>query len=542
MITHKIKPLTFNNTYTLTKRNTMTGEEESYEFHNIVLSSNFVNSLYGGYGCRVCQLGSGSGIPSSSDTSLFNFLFKVYDEGNYSTKTLEEENKNEFTYKFVFPASSSYVGTITEVGLAATNRNNDNGYLITHALITDSEGNPISVEKTAIDEIIVTVKFVIERPDPSTSKQKWSFSIGKFRDANSFGKSGSYMFTDSYTQILYSFLLSGLHFDVDQQQSNQKNEACADSGTMIKSESTVSCTAEWASTNSFVGFVNSIIVGRNKEFRIQFPNTSVFPVRQLENIAVGTGDGITTDFVPEIPLWIEDTEIIYVNGVAKQRGVDYLVDSVSNLSKKYEYSLGNFVKRFVEYSKTRDSLWCGEFGIPFSGVSYPVHMLSFSKPIVIEYDYEDSFSSKVNMIKTGSWNRNEDTWTIPRGTSLVFETSSDGTTFSEIYRVTTTSNGRTSFPDSGFVNVEEQLSVRFLRIRIELPEGTDLSDYEDCNLYLSGSSNYLDRSTFLGYVGEYSIRFIEPPEEGAIITASLGIDRPYKSSNFVIQYNPVFNF
>ena len=51
-----------------------------------------------------------------------------------------------------------------------------------------------------------------------------------------------------------------------------------------------------------------------------------------------------------------------------------------------------------------------------------------------------------------------------------------------------------------------------------------------------------DNSTFFGYVGEYAIRFLNPPALNDVLTIDMDIDRPYKDNDFIIQWNPQLTF
>lgn len=547
MITHKIKPLTFNNTYTLTKRNVLTGEEEAHEFHNVILN-NF--GYLAGRRSRAalfgrCYLGSGSGIPSASDTGLFHSLFYNPQNPTYSSKRAGD--KKDFTFSYVFPASSSYVGTITEVGLV----DSQSGYFVTHALVTDSEGNPISIEKTNIDEVIVTVKISVERPNFS-SGQTWAFEQAWLKDGYSFGMSGAFINGYYYSGYQGAKLSYGWSPELTHDGTDPSLESISSS----QSNGKVSCSFEWDSQVSFVGFVNSILVGKTNgpssgdyggaAFHLLFPNSSVFPTRHLTNLSLGTGDGETTDFVPEIPMWVEDTEVVYKDGVALERGVDYLVDSVSNPEKSTSYGLGTFVceiKNDHSYSGNYQGVYY--FGMKTGSISFggyehyasPMVLLNHETPIIFEYAQEFSFTSKVNALRIGSWSiksgSTNNRW--PAGTSMIFETSSDGEIFEEIFRSTLRSQNY-GFSDSEYHFIEELSSVKFLRIRLELPSGANPDSYKGQWLYCTNGDSYF------GYIGEYAIRFVNPPEEGAVLTVDLSIDRPYKSANNIIQYNPEFNF
>ena len=99
------------------------------------------------------HFGTGSGTPTPDRTRLFSHL---------GTKTAEVEETikalptSKVTKKIVL-RPEEYVGqTITEVGVAYGSSESS---LITHAMIKDAEGNPLSIEKTDIDviEIYATI-------------------------------------------------------------------------------------------------------------------------------------------------------------------------------------------------------------------------------------------------------------------------------------------------------------------------------------------------------------------------------------------------
>lgn len=96
------------------------------------------------------DFGKGAGALLSSRTTLFNKL------GNAIVTAVETVINQQplpsyATYMIVIPPSS-YVGeTITEVGFS-----NQTGVLVTHALIKDSEGNPLTLgPKTSTQEITI---------------------------------------------------------------------------------------------------------------------------------------------------------------------------------------------------------------------------------------------------------------------------------------------------------------------------------------------------------------------------------------------------
>ena len=103
--------------------------------------------------------GTGTGIPTPDRTALFSPLGYKNAETDNIVKAFPTSS---FTRKITL-LPSEYVGeTITEVGIA-----NSEGRLLTHAMLKDSEGNPLSLTKTDLDvvEIYATVFTTINSGD-----------------------------------------------------------------------------------------------------------------------------------------------------------------------------------------------------------------------------------------------------------------------------------------------------------------------------------------------------------------------------------------
>jgi len=105
------------------------------------------------------RLGVGEGVPSSSDTALFSPI-----GGNLiATNMVHSYNvpTSIKTFSVTAPATSSYVGEITEVGVYLGNLNYV-GPLFSHALFLDAEGNPTSINKRDTDTLEVDVTIYVD--------------------------------------------------------------------------------------------------------------------------------------------------------------------------------------------------------------------------------------------------------------------------------------------------------------------------------------------------------------------------------------------
>lgn len=533
----KIKMFDMRGDYTITvKRQGKVMQEES--FHNL-FTTNFISRLiqtvnYFNY----CQLGSGSTAPSSSDTALASILWGVA----YSTYAIDGTSADGLSrtwkYTYVFPANSSYVGTIREVGLSGASY----GSINTHALVVDAEGQPISINKTYLDEVTITAKITITRPSWQ-SGQAWSFMSGPL--------SRSYLHT-ILNKSMYSVLLSAGWCPEYRPVKNCLYTSLPTDFTY--SNGTIRCSAEFSGDamtypydssygERFKDYVNSLLLGcsftyniysqmyATPPYRLLLPNADVFPVTTLEGLALGTGDGATVDFAPEVPAWLENTEIVYKNGSPLTRGVDYFVDNLGNIGKYWSVMLGNFVAEIdaKTVAGVQANIWgtdeCCSSSNGDGDMNSPV--VYADSPIIFKYGTDYAFSNKVNYFVLGTWTASA---SIPAGAALVFYYSrDDGSTWTEFGRISHTSAG-TAFTDTAEHTIATPVTG-ITHVKIAL-EDTDTTAYVRMSA----------RNGRFGYVGSYAIRFASAPADGDVLTIDINIDRPWKSSDTVIQWNPILSF
>ena len=87
--------------------------------------------------------GTGMGTPSSTDTRLFNFLASK----SISLQVSSMDKNNWKATQTVTLSENEWVGALTEVGLSPDSSEYTGDYIFTHALFTDSEGQPITIQK-----------------------------------------------------------------------------------------------------------------------------------------------------------------------------------------------------------------------------------------------------------------------------------------------------------------------------------------------------------------------------------------------------------
>lgn len=144
------KEASLHNKFEIIKRNINTGEVEKAYAKNLVTDYGLKRALRGWFlnqGQIIC-IGRVATAPKPTNTKLNSQI-------GYKVSTLEELviNENEgYAYRKmkIVLLPGDFVGEkITEVGLGQGNN------LHTHAILQDSEGNPISINKTDVDEITI---------------------------------------------------------------------------------------------------------------------------------------------------------------------------------------------------------------------------------------------------------------------------------------------------------------------------------------------------------------------------------------------------
>lgn len=541
----KTKMFDMRGDYTITvKRHGKITQEEN--FHNLItagLVSRLIRS-YTNY-FQYCQLGSGSTAPSSSDTALASMLWSV----QYSTYAIDSTSADGLSrtwkYTYIFPANSSYVGTIREVGLSAAS----SGSINTHALVVDAEGQPISIDKTYLDEVTITAKITVTRPSWQ-SGQTWSFMSGPLSRSDLYDiLDNTSVETNRHVLLSAGWCPEYLPVKNCQYTSLPTN--------FTYSNGTIRCSAEFSgdamtypygsdSGEKFKDYVNSLLLGcsgtnsyyndprsyKTPPYRLLLPNADVFPITTLEGLTLGTGDGSTVDFAPDIPVWLENTEIVYKNDSPLIRGVDYFVDNLGNIGKYWSVMLGNFVAEID--AEVVEGVQANIWGTDECGASYnygaeiinsPV--VYTDSPIILKYGTAYAFSDKFNYFVLGTWTASE---SIPAGAALVFYYSmDDGSTWTEFGRISHSSAG-TAFTDTTEHTIVTPIAG-ITHVKIAL-EDTDTTAYVRMSA----------RDGRFGYVGSYAIRFASAPAAGDILTIDMNIDRPWKSSDNVIQWNPILSF
>lgn len=286
-----------HNRFDIEVRDSKTGDlKQKGIAENIVL-----NQMY----TRICadaayfvniHFGNGTGTLDPTRTSLFNHL---------GTRTAETEETikafpvSKWVRKITLNPEEFVDTSFTEVGIAYGSTNTN---LVTHALIKDSEGNPLSLTKTNLDVLVIYATVFIEFNE--VSSMKWYTPAGS-------NKLVVYLTSGTATSPVYA----QLHVDTIYQPALTTKYMTPTVSGNKRVFGTVRFGISEANSivNQIKGFSLTQIAG------FEMPAPDILGNWSLQDTTIGVGDGIKTNFV--VPYGAVKNIIVKVNGVETS---DYL--------------------------------------------------------------------------------------------------------------------------------------------------------------------------------------------------------------------------
>ncbi len=458
----KIKAgVNFHNRFDVVKNGEWVGYAE-----NIIL-----NQMYN----RICNFstyfnnihfGTGSGTPTPDRTSLFSHL---------GTKTAEVEETikafptSKVTKKIVLMPEEHVEKTITEVGVAYGSTESN---LVTHAMLKDAEGNPLSINKTDIDviEIYSTVFVTLLE----SQNLYWSTSGN-----SSYSDLIKYLVGGASFPTPYIMTALSPHFPDSKIPVGYVVSTNTATRTADVSNKKVTFTAR-------VGINSGNIVNQTDDFSL-FGVCRYKPTitHQLEDYYVGSGDGQTTSFdcIPNI-----SNAVVKVEGV-----VDPTAVVVGNVNKTGKLSILHYAEEAYGATKPKMFSLVDDFERSPGG-------LSWKNGISIN-------GKKFKLTFRGS--------TTVRYTTFILSSSVDGETWVERMNVSR---------NSGSVG-EYSLDVEWddLYYKFDFGGAGSVSQ-ADTRFWLEDPQAMLPKVTLQ-----------TPPEEGEIVTVSGIVPYYPKDENYVVD-------
>ena len=516
--------------YRFIAKDIRTGKETDLGTYHNIATNKFLEcmayghkqSLYGSDpAINVMRFGSGTAEPSATDTAMGTQLWTIDLDAITNTAVSDDYLSVSKTFRCIVPASESYVGRITEVGLGAS----VGSYLLTHALLKDAESHPIYIDKTDVMQLTVlcTLTFTKTKNDLEFSLYSWykyafgnairilvGYSMGGSGHNTRIrlnGTRGEYLRKIGNTNVIST---PRAYFTKD--KSNIPS--LWDSSTRKATISGLRALATEGNTH----YVHSLGIGidNNLQAFIHFPNERVFPKQTFEGMSVGAGDGETTDFKPPLNFWVKDTEEIFVNGTKLVRDVDYTCDYYNNLDNLEELypstqaliaggyiSSGSSTTRFYVSTTTMDR----EFSHNVTATP--------EVPLIVEFPMADDPAL--------DWSIDRWTMRIMAGASKVnlqIYCSDDKENWESVFYITNLGTSDYTY------NITKRTKKYW---KFEVTGGTSISD------------NGVALKLYARRTGEM-IHFTNPPALGAVITMNAQIDRPLKNSAHAIDFNPVIQF
>ena len=507
----------FKNNYRLQHIDTITGETlHDLEFHNVVLDQIIKAVDFDAWGHHFgIAIGDGSGIPSASDTKLFHEIKKFTEGSNGVTGECSKKNDNTllFSFSVTIPAKASEVYDISEVGVCFLNDT-----LVTHALILDSEGNPIIVKKKDTDKIILNCELYVTFESEGIE----NFSIDNF-----VGSPG----------VLLIRCIFGAATSLEAQRVSTARDRqyinCPSTYFLsyltdwIKDKNAKTLTVNFGPSRlpeySMPAYIKGITFG--KLGTIKLPNEAIFPRYKVSNITVGIGDGETTKFKCPLNYFIKESETIRVGTEEKIRNTDYTIDNEANQDELIELSAGNeaiisggsyagtgYVPFFRKAFVKMDSGISGDFGPTEMNASNPLYL-----------DFKESVKLNTLIVPSDS-----------RGTFTLFGRNTEEEDWALIGQFTPNNENNHYNFDLCYYRYIKLTSTTFNHgMRKEEGSGytNTYNTIEKCK----------EGCYFIGYVGD-GIEFTTPPPEGAVITMDAYTDLPFVSPNNVLDLSATLTF
>lgn len=512
----------FKNNYRLQHIDTITDEIlHDLEFHNVVLDQ-IIDTVRTGASSNDnfgIAIGNGSGIPSASDTQLFHEIRKFTAMGKCSKKN---NNTLLFSISVTIPASTSEVYDISEVGVCFCNDK-----LVTHALILDSEGNPIIVKKKDTDKIILNCELYVTFESEGIE----NFSIDDFvLNPGSGALVLQHIFGAATSLEAQRVSTASWHYNYLNNYTRCPSTYQLPGGRGVKDKDAKTLTMNFGPSRmlefSMPTYIRGITFG--KLGTIKLPNETIFPRYKVSNITIGIGDGETTKFKCPLNYFIQDSETIRVGAEEKIRNTDYTIDNEANQDELIELSAGNeaiisggrsnagtsgvplFRKPFSRRYDDRNM--SGDFGPSMIDASNPLY-LDFKEPAKLN-TLRVPLKSKGTFILSGR-NTEEEDWTL-------------------IGQFTPNNENNHYNFDLCYYRYIKLTSSTSTPVMYEIKGNGYTDQYntiEKCkkNCY------------FIGYVGD-GIEFTTPPPEGAVITMDAYTDLPFVSPNNVLDLSATLTF
>lgn len=535
--------LSLHNYFDVELENTLTGEVRRYKAYNTVTDLFYKRMFqyHNGTGTMdaVC-VGTGTGTITTSSTSIFTTV----SNGLKSLTHTEYTCISPGTFRRVSTAlfgETDALGNLTEIGVGSGTTS-----LATHAFFTDSEGNPITIEKTNTDRLTVTVT-IYSSISVSGAGRRGTLPMGirhNYKDSdywypsrrlavmNEVGLKTPWKGTNAelsdgsqMANLLFGTNpFCGLGSQRDALQISGLFEPLpgyhdssgftgriflnhTSSITNLPATLRYTLRSQIKSTDNNCDDSRTFAIKSMNIFDLlsfTFPNHDVFPPKELEFTLVG--DGVTTGFNLGVPELIANDSnfpvTVTIDGVATNaftfNGKDFTLKQAWCTSDN-KYLVGSTISK-----SPTGSYVAGTILVPFYGSSI-----------------DGGYVERTNGTLTYDFESPKEVDTLQSEIACILEYSTDGTTWTEAARTTTT---RVVSPPAPTTVTFAAITARYWRV-------TATWKYGDTN---TGKANALH---FAGNFDKVTpqIEFTNPPANGVEIKVKAYTEYPLKNANWLID-------
>ncbi len=336
--------LKMHNRFDFEVRDARTGELKQKAYaENIVLNNYWTRLTNGPMG--YVNIGTGTGTLDPARTALFTYLDGKQLGGDVWSKNITEgwvAIKKSAQWLETEQQNTAW----TEIGCAS---NSITGYLCTHALIKDQNGNPVTISKGLTD--IITVYATIYIYYPVAGFDNGNIMI-PLHEADSAYRVPPILksIVSSTTAFQYYYVGQG-DLVYPSLSAIDSNSGLNYIGTTSQAydapnkKRSATCPRIAAASVNNPGGIKSIIFGYadnspsySNSLVVKIPCTA-FPYSAIAAESIGTGDGSTVDFATDFPFVKNDSSfVLKKNGNTLTYGTDYTVDfGIPNQSRLDEY-------------------------------------------------------------------------------------------------------------------------------------------------------------------------------------------------------------
>jgi len=320
------------NNYQFELVDSQTGEvKQTVECHNTVLSAVIENMKKGAfYIPNTISLGTATGI-------IWRYVTDASEGLSGASNVLTVTYPTAKRVLKLTVAASQANGALTSCYLGQYGSwNSRSDTLLTSALFTDAEGNPIVINKTATDilNVTVTVQYVythIQHPKegtevfmcPGDKCALFNNLIGNY--------GGMYAGFSMYAASKYD----------ERQTKVNANSDTATGTTLDGVANRQGLKLLYNNGDGHLGWeIRSLFIAGLGAFNI---TETSFPPAPFPKYQVGVGDGTNKEFHIKTPSCKEGTQKVYINSVLKTEGVDYTF---------YPYNVKDFMQNWLSGDRT----------------------------------------------------------------------------------------------------------------------------------------------------------------------------------------------